>query len=66
MAPAFDVQQTMGGESGAIYRMILDTAAISNEKVNVVQLPEPELLDTLPPEVREILVQPMAYPNNRG
>jgi hypothetical protein len=45
--------------------MVLDTAEISNERVNVVQLPEPELLDTLPPEVREILVQPMAYPNSR-
>jgi len=51
-------------ESGAIYRMILDTAEISNERTNVVQLPEPVLLDALPPEVREILVQPMAFPRN--
>src|SRR5262249_15989785 len=37
---------------------------ISNKNANVVQLPEPAFVDTLPPEVREILVQPMAYPRN--
>ena len=51
-------------EKGAYYRMILDTEEISNERVNVVQLPEPVLIDALPAEVREILVRPMAYPRN--
>ena len=51
-------------EKGAYYRMILDTEEISNERVNVVQLPEPGLIDALPAEVREILVRPMAYPRN--
>ena len=44
--------------------MILDTVDLSNRSTNVVQLPEPVLIDTLPPEVREVLVQPMAFPRN--
>jgi hypothetical protein len=51
-------------EPGAIYRMILDTEGISNERTNVVQLPEPVLIDSLPPEVREILVQAMSFPRS--
>jgi hypothetical protein len=51
-------------EQGAIYRMILDTEAISNERTNMVQLPEPNLIDSLPAEVREILVQAMSFPRN--
>jgi hypothetical protein len=51
-------------EQGAIYRMILDTNEISNERTNVVQLPEPMLIDSLPVEVREILVQAMSFPRN--
>jgi hypothetical protein len=51
-------------EQGAIYHMILDTDAISNERSNVVQLPEPTLIDSLPAEIREILVQPMSFPRN--
>lgn len=62
MGPALEIYSWQ--EPGAIYRMILDTADISNEKVNVVQLPEPTLLDTLPPEIREILVRPLAFPKS--
>src|SRR5580698_9764601 len=62
MGPVLEIYSWQ--ESGAIYRMILDTADISNEKVNVVQLPEPTLLDTLPPEIREILVKPLAFPKS--
>lgn len=62
MAPAFEIYSWQ--ERGAIYRMVLDTAEISNERVNVVQLPEPQLLGTLPPEVREILVQPLNFPRD--
>ena len=62
MGPSLEIYSWQ--ERGAIYRMILDTGEISNEKVNVVQLPEPQLLDTLPPEVREILVQPMTFPRS--
>jgi len=44
--------------------MILGAVDLSNKNTNVVQLPEPVLVDTLPPEVREILVQPMGFPKN--
>lgn len=62
MGPALEIYSWQ--ETGAIYRMVLDTKDISNEKVNVVQLPEPQLIDSLPPEIREILVQPMAFPKS--
>jgi hypothetical protein len=62
MGPAFEIYSWQ--ERGAIYRMVLDTVDISNEKVNEVKLPEPEFLDTLPPEVREILVRPMTFPKD--
>jgi len=60
MGPTLEIYSWQ--EPGAIYRMILDTAEISNKNTNVVQLPEPVLVDTLPPEIREILVRPMAFP----
>jgi len=62
MGPTLEIYSWQ--ESGAIYRMILDTADLSNKNSNVVQLPEPVLVDSLPPEVREILVQPMGFPRN--
>jgi hypothetical protein len=62
MGPVLEIYSWQ--EPGAIYRMILDTVDLSNKNTNVVQLPEPVLIDTLPPEVREILVQPMAFPKN--
>ena len=62
MGPTLEIYSWQ--ERGAIYRMILDTADISNKNTNVVQLPEPVLVDTLPPELREIMVQPMAFPKN--
>lgn len=62
MGPVLEIYSWQ--EPGAIYRMILDTVDLSNKNTNVVQLPEPVLVDTLPPEVREILVQPMAFPKN--
>ncbi|MFZ0277107.1 MAG: ATP-binding protein [Candidatus Sulfotelmatobacter sp.] len=62
MGPVLEIYSWQ--EPGAIYRMILDTVDLSNKNTNVVQLPEPVLVDTLPPEVREILVQPMGFPKN--
>ncbi len=62
MGPTLEIYSWQ--ESGAIYRMILDTADLSNKNSNVVQLPEPVLVESLPPEVREILVQPMGFPRN--
>lgn len=62
MGPTLEIYSWQ--ERGAIYRMILDSDAISNERTNVVQLSEPILVDSLPAEVREILVQPMSFPKN--
>lgn len=62
MGPTLEIYSWQ--EPGAIYRMILDTVDLSNKNTNVVQLPEPVLVDSLPPEVREILVQPMGFPKN--
>ena len=62
MGPVLEIYSWQ--EPGAIYRMILDTVDLSNKTTNVVQLPEPVLVDTLPPEVREILVQSMVFPKN--
>lgn len=62
MGPTLEIYSWQ--ESGAIYRMILDTVDLSNQNTNVVQLPEPVLVESLPPEIREILVQPMGFPRN--
>ncbi len=51
-------------EGSGMYRMILDTEEIANDRSNVIQIPEPVLIDVLPAEVREILVQPMTFPRN--
>lgn len=62
MGPTLEIYSWQ--EKGAIYRMILDTAEISNKNTNVVQLPEPVFVDSLPPEIREILVRPLTFPKN--
>ena len=62
MGPTLEIYSWQ--EPGAIYRMILDTVEISNKNTKAVELPEAVLVDTLPPEVREILVQAMAYPKS--
>ena len=41
-----------------------DTVDLSNKSTNVVQLLRRVLVDELPPEVRETLVPPMAFPKN--
>jgi hypothetical protein len=64
IGPALEIYSWQ--EPGAIYRMILDTVDISNNTKKLVELPEAVLVDTLPPEVREVLVQPMVYPKNAG
>lgn len=49
-------------ERRAFYNMTLDVNEISAEKSNVVTLPEPELSDALPTDVRDILLSPMSFP----
>ena len=60
MGPTLEIYSWQ--EGSGIYCMSLDTEAISNDRSNVVQLPEPNLIDVLPPEIREILVEPMRFP----
>ena len=64
MGPTLEVYSWQ--EPGAIYRMILDTVDLSNQNTNVVQLPEPVLVDTLPPEVREIIGSADGVSKKRG
>ena len=62
MGPTLEIYSWQ--EPDSIYRMMLDTTDISNKNTNVVQLPEPVLVDALPPELREIMVQPMGFPRS--
>src|SRR6516165_7494617 len=56
IGPTLEIYSWQAGTG--IYRMTLDVEAISNDRGNVVQLGAPQLVDVLPPEVREILTQP--------
>ena len=44
--------------------MMLDVKEIGNDKSNLLELPEPTLIDRLPDEVCGILTSPMSYPKN--
>ncbi len=49
-------------EPMAIYNMILDVEDIGSSKSNLIELPDPTLVDELPSEVVEILTKPMVFP----
>lgn len=49
-------------EPRAIYNMTLDVEDISNNRSNLIELPDPTLIDELPSEVVEILTRPMIFP----
>ncbi len=51
-------------ESAAFYRMMLDTESIGNDSKNLVTLPDAEFLDSLPPEIRDTLTTPEAFPRD--
>lgn len=51
-------------EPGAIYNMMLDINEIGSKMANLLELPEPELSDTLPSSVARILTRPMIFPRN--
>lgn len=50
-------------EAGAYYNMTLDVEAIGRERANLIELPEPTLMDELPSEVSEMLTRPMSFPD---
>ncbi|RAZ84460.1 ATP-binding protein [Cereibacter johrii] len=64
MGPAVEVYSWT--EPGAIYTMTLDIQEISSKLSNLLELPEPQLLDTIPSNVARILTRPMAYPRNHA
>ena len=60
MSPVLDVYSWQA--PGAYYTLTLDVAAIGQDKGNVVYLPDPQLIDSLPAEVSMVLNLPMVYP----
>lgn len=64
MSPAFELYSWT--ELGAIYTMTLDVNDISSKMANLLELPEPQLLDALPSSVARILTKPMVYPRSHA
>ncbi len=61
MSPVMDLYSWQ--EPGAYYNMTLDVEAIGKEKSNLIQLPDPTLMDLLPSEITEILTKALSFPN---
>ena len=61
MSPVMDLYSWQ--EPGAYYNMTLDVEAIGKEKSNLIELPDPTLMDLLPSEVSDILTKPLSFPN---
>lgn len=51
-------------EPRAFYRMLLDVKDISNNRSNLIELPEPEMIPDLPANILRMLAKPMVYPKN--
>jgi Histidine kinase-, DNA gyrase B-, and HSP90-like ATPase len=49
-------------EPGAFYSMTLDVEKIGQDRHDMIELPDPEMTDTLPSEVAGIFTKPMDYP----
>ena len=62
MGPAVDLYSWQ--EPVAIYTMTLDVNDISSNRSNLIELPEPRLLDALPSQVAHVLTKPLAYPRD--
>ena len=61
MCPVMDLYSWQ--ETGAYYNMTLDVEAIGKERANLIELPDPTLMDQLPSEVSEMLTKPMSFPD---
>lgn len=61
MSPVLDLYSWQ--EPGAYYNMTLDVEAIGKEKSNLIELPEPSLMDILPSEVSDVLTKPLSFPD---
>lgn len=62
MSPVMEVYSWQ--EAKAFYRMVLDVQEISNNRANLIELPEPEFLQELPSAITRILSRAMVYPKN--
>lgn len=62
MSPVLEIYSWQ--ERRAFYQMTLDVEEISNDKRNLIELPEPTFMDALPLEIIRILTQPQVYPKN--
>lgn len=51
-------------EANAFYRMLLDVQDISNNRSNLIELPEPDFMAELPSNIMRMLSKPMVYPKN--
>ena len=63
MCPVMDLYSWQ--EPGAYYNMTLDVEAIGKERANLIELPDPTLMDQLPSEVSDMLTKPMSFPDQR-
>ncbi len=61
MTPVMDLYSWQ--EPGAYYNMTLDVEAIGKERANLIELPDPTLMDQLPSEVSDMLTKPMSFPD---
>ena len=64
MAPAVEVYSWT--EPGAIYAMTLDVKEIGSKMANLLELPEPQLLDALPSQAARVFTRPMVYPRTHA
>lgn len=53
-------------ENAAYYNMTIDVEEIGKERVNLVELPDPTLLNELPDEVAELFVKAMGWPTDHS
>jgi len=61
MSPVMDLYSWQ--EAGAYYNMVLDVEAVGKERANLIELPEPTLMDQLPSELSEMLIRPLQFPD---
>jgi len=61
MCPVMDLYSWQ--EAGAYYNMILDVEAIGKERANLIELPDPTLMDKLPSDISDMFIKPMSFPD---
>jgi hypothetical protein len=61
MSPIMDLYSWQ--EVGAYYNMTLDVEAIGKERANLIELPDPTLMDQLPSKISDMLTKPLSFPD---